>query len=94
MSNEIVTDGVGERWARLRFAVVGALLVSPPRRGELRPALEALASRSWSHPTTGEAMRFGYSTLEAVGTTRRARGAIPSRRWRVAYASTPERVAR
>jgi hypothetical protein len=64
MSKEIATDGVGERWARLRFAVVGALLVCPPRRGELRTALEALAARPWQHPSTGEAVRFGYSTLE------------------------------
>jgi len=64
MSKGIVTDGVGERWARLRFAIVGRLLVNPPRRGELKTALQQLASQSWPHPSTAEPVRFGYSTLE------------------------------
>ena len=54
----------GERWARLRFAVVGPLLAAPPGRGELRGAIESLALRSWRHPTTGELTRFAFSTIE------------------------------
>ena len=53
-----------ERWARLRFAVVGPLLAAPPPSGELRTAIAALAARSWRHPVTGEAVRFGFSTVE------------------------------
>jgi hypothetical protein len=34
-----------DRWARLRFAIVGPLLVAPPAPGELRAALGALAAR-------------------------------------------------
>jgi transposase InsO family protein len=55
---------VHERWARLRFAVVGQLLAAPPERGALRAALEELAAREWRHPTTGAPVRFGVSTLE------------------------------
>lgn len=52
------------RWARLKFMVIGPLLGDPPERGDLRTQLETLAARSWSHPTTGERIRFGLSTLE------------------------------
>ena len=53
-----------ERWAHLRFAVVGQLLAAPPPKGELRGQLEKLAARDWSHPITGLPVRFGISTLE------------------------------
>lgn len=53
-----------ERWARLRFAVVGSLLAAPPKKGALQEALEMLAGRSWKHPTTGEPVQFGFSTVE------------------------------
>ena len=53
-----------ERWAHLRFAVVGQLLAAPPPKGELRAELERLAAREWPHPITGLPVRFGVSTLE------------------------------
>lgn len=53
-----------ERWAHLRFSVVGGLLASPPASGELRAELERLAEKPWRHPTTGELVRFGLSTIE------------------------------
>lgn len=53
-----------ERWARLRFAVVGPLLAAPPPSGELRAAISALAARQWRHPVTGLPIRFGFSTVE------------------------------
>lgn len=53
-----------ERWAHLRFAIVGPLLASPPAPGELRAALEGLAERVWLHPLTGQPVRFGVSTIE------------------------------
>jgi len=55
---------VHERWARLRFSVIGQLLASPPAKGELHAALEELAAREWRHPSTGAPVRFGVSTLE------------------------------
>ena len=53
-----------ERWAHLRFSVVGPLLASPPERGELRAELERLAQKVWRHPVTGEGVRFAVSTIE------------------------------
>jgi putative transposase len=55
---------VHERWAHLRFSVIGQLLAAPPAKGELKSAIEALAARTWRHPTTGEPARFGFSTIE------------------------------
>ena len=55
---------VHERWARLRFSIIGALLAAPPAKGALRVALEQLAAREWRHPSTGAPVRFGVSTLE------------------------------
>lgn len=52
------------KWARLRFSIIGELLASPPEPGQLRGRLEQLAARTWQHPTTGEPVRFGVSTLE------------------------------
>jgi hypothetical protein len=53
-----------ERWAHLRFSVIGQLLAAPPAKGELKAAIEELAGRTWQHPTTGEPVRFGFSTIE------------------------------
>lgn len=53
-----------ERWARLRFAIIGPLLAAPPTPGELHGALAELAARTWRHPSTGLDIRFGLSTLE------------------------------
>jgi putative transposase len=53
-----------ERWALLRFSVVGQLLAAPPPKGELRAEIEKLAAREWRHPSTGLPVRFGVSTIE------------------------------
>lgn len=53
-----------DRWAHLRFAVIGALLAAPPRKGDLQRALTALAERTWQHPTRGGLIRFARSTVE------------------------------
>lgn len=52
------------RWEHLRFLIVGMLLAAPPRRGELKTALQALAERAWVHPLTGRPIRFAFSTIE------------------------------
>ena len=59
-------NGKGDRdgWARLRFAVVGPLLASPPPKGRLRAELERLAERSWEHPSGGGQVQFSVSTVE------------------------------
>ena len=53
-----------DRWAELRFAIVGPLLASPPSRGELVRVLDALSKRTWLHPATGEPVSFGVPTIE------------------------------
>src|SRR6266481_2020605 len=55
---------VHERCARLRFSVIGQLLAAPPTKGRLRSEIEKLAAREWRHPSTGEPVRFGASTIE------------------------------
>lgn len=55
---------VHERWAHLRFSVVGQLLAAPPPKGELRAELKKLAQRTWQHPITGAPVRFALSTIE------------------------------
>jgi putative transposase len=53
-----------DRWARLRFSVVGPLLAAPPRQGELAAELARLAAKVWRHPRSGEPVRFAKSTIE------------------------------
>ncbi len=53
-----------DRWARLRFSIIGPLLAAPPGPGQLNSALAALAAKTWRHPVTGLDVRFGASTLE------------------------------
>ena len=57
-------DGDRDRWARLRFMIIGPLLAAPPEPGALQAALAQLATRHWRHPVTGEAVQFGLSTIE------------------------------
>jgi len=57
-------DRKRDRWARLRFSIVGPLLAAPLERGALRAELRKLAEKSWRHPTTGSLLRFGMSTIE------------------------------
>jgi len=53
-----------QKWARLRFSIIGPLLAAPPDRGELRCEIDALAQKTWRHPQTGDPVRFGRSTIE------------------------------
>ena len=53
-----------DRWARLRFAIIGPLLAAPPAAGELHEALTGLAAKTWRHPFTGLDVRFATSPIE------------------------------
>jgi transposase InsO family protein len=53
-----------DRWARLRFSIIGALLAAPPAPNELRSELQTLAAKTWRDPMTGHDVVFGFSTLE------------------------------
>lgn len=60
-----ITDPVQrDRWARLRFSIIGPLLAAPPAPGELHGALRLLAAKRWRHPVSGLDVVFGASTLE------------------------------
>ncbi len=51
-------------WARFRFSVVGSLLSAPPAPGELKAALHFLAAKTWTHPLSGNEVRFAVATIE------------------------------
>jgi transposase InsO family protein len=51
-------------WARFRFSVVGHLLSAPPARGSLRPDIEELAAKIWTHPLSGCDVQFATTTIE------------------------------
>ena len=53
-----------DRWARLRFSIIGPLLAAPPAPRELHSALRLLAAKTWRHPISGLDIVFGVSTLE------------------------------
>ena len=53
-----------DRWARLRFAIIGPLLAAPPAPRQLHAALRVLGAKAWRHPVSGMEVRFGVSTLE------------------------------
>lgn len=52
-----------QRWARLRFAVIGRLLAAPPQPGELASILKELSVKTWQHPTTGAPVQFAIPTI-------------------------------
>ena len=53
-----------DRWARLRFAIIGPLLAAPPPAGELMTALRTLAAKPWRHPLTDREIRFSAATIQ------------------------------
>lgn len=68
-----------QRWAHLRFSIIGPLLAAPPGRGELKTEIARLAEKVWLHPTTGQPTRFGASTIERWFYRARHAGADPVR---------------
>ena len=53
-----------DRWAHLRFAIVGPLLAAPPQPGQLYGAIRDLAAKTWRHPVSGTDVRFATATIE------------------------------
>jgi len=53
-----------DRWARLRFSIIGPLFSAPPSKGGLCKALEVLAEKNWTHPVNGTTIRFSFATIE------------------------------
>ena len=53
-----------DRWARLRFVIIGPLLAAPAQSGELQSQLALFAAKTWRHPSTGLDVTFSVSTLE------------------------------
>ena len=53
-----------DRWARLRFSIIGPLLAAPPQAGDLQDALSLLVAKTWRHPTSGLDVTFGLPTLQ------------------------------
>jgi transposase InsO family protein len=68
---------VHQRWAHLRFSVVGPLLAAPPGPGALHAELERLSQKRWTHPVTGEPVGFAVSTIERWYHQARKAGADP-----------------
>ena len=60
----VIDPSPRDRWARLRFSIIGPLLAAPPPEGELQAALKSLAAKSWRHPLADKEIGFGVSTLE------------------------------
>ena len=57
-------DRPAERWATFCLAVIGPLLANPPASGELQTKLGEMARKKYQHPTTGDSVSFGKSTIE------------------------------
>ncbi len=62
--NQTPDRPTSDLWARFRFSIVGSLLSSPPARGELKAAIQALAEKTWTHPVSGRDIRFATVTIE------------------------------
>lgn len=56
--NTIIDPLARDRWARLRFSIIGSLLAAPPAPGQLQTALKLLADSAWRHPATGLDVTF------------------------------------
>jgi hypothetical protein len=63
-TDEYPSPRSAQRWAHLRFSVVGPLLMAPPAPGGLQVELARLAQRKWRHPISGAWVAFGRSTIE------------------------------
>lgn len=62
--NVIIDPVQRNRWALLRFSIIGPLLAAPPALSTLKNALVLLAAKTWRHPVSGLDIAFSVSTLE------------------------------
>ena len=54
-----------QKWAQFRFAVIGALLSSPPENGQLQREFEVLSGKSYWHPfIPDKQIKPSFSTIE------------------------------
>ncbi len=58
------TQSTATLWARFRFSVIGSLLSAPLARGELKPAIQSLAEKIWTHPVDGRDVQYAATTIE------------------------------
>ena len=58
------TSAIVDSWGKLRFSIIGGLLASPPKRGELAKALKGLAGKQWKHPHQDRMVEFDWTTME------------------------------
>ena len=58
------TQSTATLWARFRFSVIGSLLSAPLARGELKPAIQSLAEKLWTHPVNGRDVQYATRTIE------------------------------
>ncbi len=62
--NELTDSVKRDRWARLRFSIIGPLLAAPPGPKALQAALQLLAAKTWREPVSGLDVCFAASTME------------------------------
>ena len=53
-----------ERMGQFRLKIIGGLLASPPKKGDLNKQLQNLAQKPWLHPFSGENVHYAASTME------------------------------
>ena len=58
------TEDISSVWGKFRHTVIEELLIRTFQCGELRNKIQELSQNKWQHPITGEAILFGYSTIE------------------------------
>jgi hypothetical protein len=64
MSKQVPGPLKSRVWGEFRLSVVGGLLASPPKKGELRAALQELSQKQWRHPENGEPVQYSFATVE------------------------------
>jgi len=53
-----------EKWAQFRLSVIGSLLISPPKQGDLSNELKKLSQQTWVHPLTGKLKQWSETSIE------------------------------
>jgi len=53
-----------QQLAEFRFSIIGSLLSSPPKRGEIIYAFKELSQKKWIHPHTNKPICYHWHTIE------------------------------